>query len=1387
MSQGSSPKFENRSWTADPNPDTNRTAIIAFLAVLLALLIGLVFYWLWNNSASRTFAVSFAVTDNDARVSQPKFGVWDLNKFEVTAAENGLKPWSALPSKKYQDLQNRPDMEGALSDLPRLLEGEGLNGKDTLIVQLRCHAVVALYHGEWTCGLFVGESSARKTSEDETVYPIDEFLKRLLKIPAKNIVLLADVCDLKSVPHRGWLVNPVATFLLKSCEKLAMDSNPNKSRLWVICSAADGQPAIYSTKREQTLFESACQYSLQRINGENSLSLADYFDAIVRYCYAASDGKQTPLMILANKSEFCSPNTDESWRIAKQVLLCRNQGKVKSKDSNQGTPKAAESAQPSQPVSTNKSQIDGESKSAEMLDDNKSFRFWQLRDRIAQRGSDRDNRWRWSPADFAPFLWRRMQMEAAADSTKAEQYEQELNDFQRVQEAGVLVNSEISPLLQAWNDFLESNKNQKLWKDELVLTNSERDAWIRIRAEYRKYIESVSELIAWRDLALEFPNELQDNFDKLSESLAQARGLLPDKDSEFALKKSSDLRLTDSAFKSRQVLINSLKSIVEKLQRASKLSWLDEHYCQVLLASPLLSYQQRKDLSQLFSKAETKDPISRNDADLRRLLERNDSATSNGLRYCKGLRRSLVFYADSNIDPPASDMKSLLNWGQSYREISESSPTLSNDRTLQYWHFLSLIEFGFVVSPGREKSYSGIVVSPTKAKAIRLALRPDFKLLDFPRGRSDSKLAVEVKFADDSDVSKCDLKWSIISPTNNSLPGFQLQVGSNPLKRDSKELVVPRAKELEFNCRLAPDQRVPDICSLQLIAFDSEGNASNPLLIPLFRNASQIQLSVSLSNRGVKELLPSRKSDEPSLNSIEQFDFDGPALFGATSRYSFALGNKQLTERKGRLKVYVIPRNDAARLLSEKKLPDKFLVAESQAVMLPAYGAGAENVPVKLAPAKNATTSKPTQSKEIDTNYEIMIFQIDELEIKADSETVRGNSEHVVGRFKPSHPASTLTVNPSPVEMDQALKIGFETTEKLLQKYDLKEISVEIRSAWTDLKSKTPPFGLPTSLKKLDEERLVETLVGEPMDRNKSFQFDVDIGRYPRALRFRANPKSPTLDRDLSIRVEIDAIKPRSNQFEKEIELKKVGSRWVFPNKVGEIAVSYDEIRIDAIADFGLDPKGSLLFSKESGGISNLIERQEIETDRTVFATLAVTDEEGLLTVSYSPSQRLEIHQKRGIDERLNGIYSVQLTCAAVTAKSEMIFDRVVPKPAKIQCNGNPELYLGGKLELLVEPDDGDEGSGVETVLFAISKVNDFANTEYDPNRIATSLDMSAWDRDRKRCRVYLDSKSLAGTPSATVVVVARTIDRAGNFQDKNTPIAIRWQDKKSPASTSKE
>jgi hypothetical protein len=430
-----------------------------------------------------------------------------------------------------------------------------------------------------------------------------------------------------------------------------------------------------------------------------------------------------------------------------------------------------------------------------------------------------------------------------------------------------------------------------------------------------------------------------------------------------------------------------------------------------------------------------------------------------------------------------------------------------------------------------------------------------------------------------------------------------------------------------------------------------------------------------------------------------------------------------------------------------------------------------------LRAAKSVSKAKPALS--VEAFNDLLIFQIDEFEPKGDIDIVRGSPERWVGRFRPSNPVSSelVLVEPSSVELEQKIKMKLEGSLEFWKQFDLKELPIEVHSEWTDLRSKNQEtHTLKSSSIKLSKESPSDTFIGEPMDPNKSFRFDLEVGRYPRAITYLAKPNSSRLEQVFPARIEIDAIEPLSKQFPKPVELKKSGQRWVFPNKIDGEAIIYDGIQVQAKADFGLNQSASLIFAKEEGGNAIRIDRQEVESDRSASVELGTTDDDGMLTLAYNPSE-LKVRQTKGIDKRLNGIYSIQLMSGNLVAKTELIFDRDPPLVSKIQCDGKAELRPGGRLEILIEPDDDTSGSGIETVEFAISKDKDLANTEYNPSRILAPLVNPSWDGDGKRCRVFLDSKLLDGTPSGRIIIVANTVDLAGNRQPKNKPLAVYWDD----------
>ena len=315
MTKATTANPSRRSWTDGQSATSNRKSMLAFLSILVAALT-IAFVWFVFNFGKKeeTFLLPLSVSSYAKNIPKANYGIWDPSAFDEKLKSNGLKPWTfSAPAK----LENQPQIIARLASFVDELKAKRRDpAKSTVLVQLRCHAVVTDNgKDEWSCGLFVGESAA-----PAAMFPVSELLAKLNEIPAGNIVIFADVCDLKGVASNGWLSNPVTSYFKNACESW---KNSSKKNLWVVCAADDYQDTFYSDLRRKTLFQEACEDAVQ-YNYKKDLNLFDYFESLYRYCKTASNGRQTPKLILANGTRtqmLSAESKPEMEKTARKVLV----------------------------------------------------------------------------------------------------------------------------------------------------------------------------------------------------------------------------------------------------------------------------------------------------------------------------------------------------------------------------------------------------------------------------------------------------------------------------------------------------------------------------------------------------------------------------------------------------------------------------------------------------------------------------------------------------------------------------------------------------------------------------------------------------------------------------------------------------------------------------------------------------------------------------------------------------------------------------------------------------------------------------------------------------------------------------------------------------------
>lgn len=1381
MSKATTANPNRRSWTDGQSAPSNRKSMLAFLSISVAILT-IFFCWFVINWGKKdeTFLLSLSVSDYGKNISKANYGVWDETSFQENLSSHGLKPWTFSEKKP---IQNWLQMQDRLTSFVAELKKKGRDPENTtVLIQLRCHAVVTHDGTKGYCGLPLGEADG-----DDAITPFVKLLDELKEVRADNILLFADVCDLKTVANQGWLSNPVTTYIEKACGEWKNSTNKN---LWVVCAADDYQDTFSSNLREKTLFQLACEDAVQP-GLKKDLNLFDYFESLFRYCNTASGGLQTPKLIWANGTRTVTLSAESKpdiEKIAKEVLLSgksrmpsvpANVSKPK-KDSQTSSAKTTTStflpnrakAGFSRLVSMSQSSPGAESTASKLQadvgeitwDSDERLAFWQIRDRILSRKST-TSKMRWSPTDFAPMLWRKWQNEAANDPVIAKTHFNELQVLDSLLD-GTLPKEDAraknQKLVQAWNDFLENKQLYlRLWQGEDdVLNQAESTAWTAVRSKYRDYIDSISELAFWYALDSEDPLFWKE-FEELIACLEKAKMKLPEEPNESAIERSIDMQL-GPAIQARQSLRKWLANRCTELEsKKTALSWIDEREYQTLLASPLLSYDQRKALvSQLDGKKKNLDEVRPDrDTEFTKLLEQTPPSASKVERSVNALVRMASLCTPKIPLPEKGNSDPYLLYGKVFESAMqrESSSSVEADPKSQIrrWHFLSLADTNFADPVTESKSFAGMIVSPVNPKAIRLSLPPKIASLDFADTNDETELRVNVKRVDESNVEECLIQWS----TSAEFPNFIISINGKTCPKNSPTKINPRNKQAILVCQFPRLGKIPDGLKLNLTLV---GEKSASLSVPVFRDTDQIDIVATRVSK-LGKLLDRIDSDEN-----KELQFSGPAIAGTTNRFEFALRNKKTKARRAKLQVFVIPGLDIPA-----PDPQSFLLAESDIVALPA---SAQAVRVALLASKDHL--KPMQiesARDSSLVFKIVEYELESAAGNQDAAQVKGKPFEYVGRFNPERPFQKKYIQAiaGEVKDGKQLSVEFEAAPDFFEKY---EVAVPIPiSANIALISGDKELSSEKKSGVLASNKLKADIRGPVMEAVRSYRLAFDIGGFPRAVVYIANPKFDKLEEENHQQIVVAEIVAKRKDKPPE-KLIQVNDLTIVPNRIRvgeefEIA-NWESIEIQTRIDKRF--QDDVLKMEVVGASGIAIDSREFQHDRRYHAELAIDAALGTIQIAYNASE-LRLQPFRVLNDSLKEIYSVKLSFAGENLiTSKIIFDRDRPEPgARIICSEpEPVLFEGEALEISIEPKD--TGSGIQAVEFA--RVSGNVDRPSYASLEAEKLDRINVSYEGGRAKFLVDSKDLLKRPSGDYFLVARSIDRAGNYQDDNIAIKFRWK-----------
>ena len=1387
-----------RSWTnEDTDPTSNRFGMMLLLAVGIIGMTLLVLYLLYRKDA-KTCAVTISITDYGQRFPRPKYGIWQAADQQKFASDFGSKRWTFNEQLEFQALQNTGDIKDKLAGLPSQLMNNDLRSQDTVIVQLRCHAAVTQDpEGKWSCGLIVGENDLNDA------FSFSDFLKDLQVIPAQNIILLADVCDLKTVPHRGLFINPIATYLSKACSESQPNRQIPQQKIWVICSAADFQTSHVSAAHKKTLFQEACEHALEKVERGN-LFLADYYEQVFQYCNVATRGRQTPLMMLAGDAGICTPSNEGSWNSAKKAIVSwRDYKKSKPK----GVENKVKSAEPSPrtndklttalkptavhfvsmqvkaedtPSNVSPKPGDEEAKSTP-VETEPVMRYWQLRDELQSRKT-----MPWSPADFAPLQWRMSQAEASMVTSFTE----------RIAELELLKRAmlEDSPaeakgtLTKAWNDFRESNKTRRLWQKYDELPEADRVAWKRMLEEYRKYSSLAAELLFWRDWTLEQMevrekideerSEIQAEYQILFQALRDAQRDLPSAAGEIALEKSKLLNLSKAEASRNKLHLFLAKRIkyVKENWDSKELTWLHERELHVLRNSPLLSLSERKELLGLKDAVGHQRPAKAIDGDI-------SSLSTDG--YWRSFRKEwaeliqetaglIPEFEIRDVVQISDSSENMLEWGRDYVQTLKK-PRTSATAPLKLWHSLCFRELGIDEDIELAKSYSGIVVSPTDAKGLLLTYsspdRPGIDGIDFKAGERRTTLFLDIRQADDEAISACNLLWNSNSDKLKDLQLFMDRDENGkwvPIERNQLILVRPRDKRLELQFELPQFKLIDVNSSVTIIVSKDGGKSADRKTIDVTSNAEQIGLDASQILPGGGTFRPTFGYDSESPTLIFEF----PTVNDAICQYRFSLVNKLQQEKFAKLRI---------RCASDEESLPGSIIAESELVTFP--GKGSKETLLKL---------KADDKKKLDFTLVTDRLFLEIVECDREGNGLKNRSSILEAKFSPKNPADFLEFDREELAPNRKVIFNVKATpqSQFWERSGLKLLAIDAEVERDDSrldvkKLQVLPRLAPKALKPNESVKFEDGPLALP---NSVLRFHFSVGGYVRAINIYADVSRNSIEELPLAQAKILEVVPSiDNQVPVDTCFVKVDDVYYFkyflPNAE---KIVYRSLAFRCEVDRGNSK--SATFAIQLGDVLQSPERS-IDADRSCTASLGIS-EDGMFEAKFRVTELIYTEKSFFKNPLLNGAYTVSLTSGEKKDQCNLVFDKDIPQPGRVEIDtrsgkpklnpqGLPILYQGGFLSAMVSA--RDELSGLDRVEVAISKVPSDKATF--PDRDASLLKTVNPQVNPKEGEARFDIKAseFEDYPQGPYWIVARTYDRAGNHQNINTTLKIFWAKTKAP------
>lgn len=611
-----------------------RTPKLYLLGFTILSCFSLFVYWITKSDRVGAYVASVSIT-------KYREGLPEIQK---KWASNDITPKEELAQHKQsqlvpvtlngdQELQNQVNINNLIGEIKT--QDQDL----PLVVLLRCHAQAIKSQQGYDCNLL--------TEEDDEQYLLKDFIQQLKAVPARNIIVLADICDLSFLPSEGIIVNPIATSILDTCkhlnESIGEDLKKSGRNIWIMCPSADGQIS-HRDRDGTTLFQSACRAAFDTKDEE--VTLRSFYQYVLSHVHEWSAGTQTPLLFSVRQSDQSEHVVRLDGQLAQEVRLSRfekNISKEETASSEESDKKKKDDPEttlrgtiPSSPNSRHSVKLvrlatlpdelakpsvekDNSSTQAE-IDKKPSTTPTSFRDyHESFKRRDRNDSWNWHGAQFDALNYR-LSLQESADPEKSEL---------RLKEW--LERNGPSDARQAFKDSGFSERIVGYWEAPDKLAPKYRGIWEGTRDRYIQYAVGISEFLFWRNLVVnlkeatyqfgapvydESISALASQFEVFSNSLIQLRAAMPNDDETGAIKAMANKEKSIGPPVDTTVFQQSLKRLVNELLERSEgatkenkgaknnstaATWtaVEESLLQTLIAFPLLDASLRKQLNEV--------------------------------------------------------------------------------------------------------------------------------------------------------------------------------------------------------------------------------------------------------------------------------------------------------------------------------------------------------------------------------------------------------------------------------------------------------------------------------------------------------------------------------------------------------------------------------------------------------------------------------------------------------------------------------------------------------------------------------------------------------------------------------------------------------------------